>query len=491
MRALLLRLGKQSFIYGLSGAAIQVVGLVTLPVYARAFAPAEYGVIEIATVGFTALVVAADAGLGFAMQRGFFQIPEERPDERRLVTSTAILGTTALSLVLAVPLVLARGPVAAAVFGDRDHADVVALIALAVPVGTLAIFLRDVMRLRFRPGHYVISSALGAVSAALIGVVWVVAFDGGVAAVAAGILAGQVASAAYGLVIARDDVALRFSWSHAGALLRVGLPLLPAGAALWAMGFFDRIVLSQLEGFGPTGEYAVGTRFASVLMFFTGALATAYTPFLFSLHASDPAQERVLRARLLTYASAAFVAVGLGLSLFAREIATVVTPGYDRAYEVVGILCLGVAAYGLLPIAGAGISVTGRTEYAAKYTFAVLAVNVAACFLLIPLLGLVGAAIATALGYAGLTALYLRRSQMLDRAELQLGRLIRVFALGAALVPVGVVSFDSDVVALAVKLVTLGVFLGGLLVLRVIDRAEISAALDYARGLRGRPAPAG
>jgi O-antigen/teichoic acid export membrane protein len=488
VRALLLRLSKQSLVYGLSGAAIQIIGLVTLPIYARAFTPTEYGVVEIATVGFTALVVAADAGLGFAMQRGFFAVPEDRPEERRLVTSTATLGTTGLAIALAIPVVLARAPVAEALFDDAAHADVVVLIALAVPAGTLAIFLRDVMRLRFRPGHYAVSSALSAGVAALVGVTWVVGYDGGVAAVAAGILAGQLAAAAYGMAIVHADIALRFSRTQARALLRVGLPLLPAGAALWAMGFLDRIMLSQLAGLDLTGEYAVGTRFASVLMFFTGALATAYTPFLFSLHASDAEQERELRARLLTYASAGFVFVGLALALFAREIASVVTPGYDQAYQVVGILCIGVAAYGLVPIAGAGISVTGRTEYAAKYTFAVVAVNLAACLVLIPWLDLVGAALATTIGYFGLVALYLRRSQLLDRAEFELWRCVRAFALGAVLMPVGAVAFGSDAVGVAVKLVTLGVFLAGLLVLQVIDRADIAAALSRIRELRGAAA---
>jgi O-antigen/teichoic acid export membrane protein len=43
-------LGKQALIYGLSGAALQLVGLVTLPVYARYFTAAQYGVLELGNV---------------------------------------------------------------------------------------------------------------------------------------------------------------------------------------------------------------------------------------------------------------------------------------------------------------------------------------------------------------------------------------------------------------------------------------------------------
>jgi O-antigen/teichoic acid export membrane protein len=488
MRALLIRLGKQSAVYGFSGAIIQAIGLVTLPVYARAFTPAEYGVIEIATVGFAALIVAVDAGLGFAMQRSYFAVPEEQRSGRRLVTSTATLGTTALAIVVMVPIVVWREPVAAALFDDRARADVVALVALAVPPGTLAIFLRDIMRLQFRPGHYAVSSTLSSGAAATVGVVWVVAFDGGVAAVAAGILAGQVAAALYGWGIVHGDLGRRLSWAEARALLRVGLPLLPAGAALWGMSFIDRVLLSQINGLGSTGEYAVGTRFASVLLFFTGALATAYTPFLFALHNEDPERERLLRARLLTYAGAVFMAIALMLALFAREITALVAPGYDRSFRVVGILCFGVAVYGLVPITGAGISVTGRTDYAARYTLAVLAGNIVLCLVLIPWLGLTGAAAASAAGYVALTVLYLRQSQRLDPAQFSVARTVRAFVLGGVLMPVGLVQLSPTIVEVTVKLVTMVVFVSGLWALRVLDRRDRDELLHAVRGLTRRPA---
>ena len=62
MRTHLISLGRQSLVYGLSGAVLQLVGLVTLPVYARHFSPAQYGVIELASVTFAALIIAVDAG---------------------------------------------------------------------------------------------------------------------------------------------------------------------------------------------------------------------------------------------------------------------------------------------------------------------------------------------------------------------------------------------------------------------------------------------
>jgi O-antigen/teichoic acid export membrane protein len=490
VRTGLLTLARQSAVYGLSGAFMQVVGLVTLPVYARALSPAEYGIVEIGTVGFTGLIVAVDAGLGFAMQRFFFEVPEDRQEERRLLVSTATFGTTAIALAIAAVVVLAREPVAAAVFRSGEHADFVALVALAVPLGTLAIFLRDVMRLRFRPWHYTVSAGLASVVAAAVGVIWVLAFDGGVTAIAAGLLTGQAAAAAYGLLVCRRELAPRLSHKHAHALLRLGLPLVPAGAAMWGMSFADRVLLSQLDGFGATGEYAVGTRFSSVLLFFTGAFATAYTPFLFSLYESDPERERQLRARLLTYVSAIFVGIGLCLALFAHEIATVIAPGYDRAYQVVGILCIGAAAFGITPVAGAGISLAKRTDLALKYTTLVLALNVVLCFALIPWLGLVGAATANATGFVTLSVLYVRRSQRFAAIHLDVGRLLGIVVLGGLLMPLGWLQLPSTAATLAVKAAAAAIFILGLRTLRILGDDETAELRRAFARVRRRPATA-
>ena len=96
-----------------------------------------------------------------------------------------------------------------------------------------------------------------------------------------------------------------------------------------------------------------------------------------------------------------------------------------------GILCLGVAAFGLTPITSAGITIARQTKYAMRYAGAAVVVSVGLCVILIPTIGLVGAAIATAFGYATLAVLSLLRSQTLSRAEFQLGKAGKFSCSGA------------------------------------------------------------
>ncbi len=490
MKSSLLTLVKQSAVYGLSGAAIQVVGLVTLPVFAREFTAAQYGVLEIATVGFTAMIVAVDAGLGSALHRNWFEIPEEHVEERRTVAATATISSTALAAALAACLIVAREPLARWLFGDDEHASIVVLIALSVLAGTFAIFCRDIMRVRFRPGHFAVSSALAGIVAAVVGVTWVVGFDGGVDTVVAGLLAGQVVAAMYGLLLVRHDLRGRFSRVQLRSLLAFGLPLVPAAAATWAISFMDRILLSQLDGLSATGEYAIATRFAAVLLLVAGAFGTAYTPFLFSTHAADPAHERALRARLLIYAAAAFLTVGLALTLFAREIASIVAPDYGRAYHVVGILCISAVAFGLSPITAAGIGIARQTRYLARYTLYALVLNVALCLALIPPAGLVGAAIAAAAANIVLSSAYLWRSQALMPFDIPLARIGIAFALTAVLMPLGLLTFEPEWLQVLVKLAALPALVAGFWAFEVVGPSERAELRRVVQRLRGRPAPA-
>jgi O-antigen/teichoic acid export membrane protein len=219
-------------------------------------------------------------------------------------------------------------------------------------------------------------------------------------------------------------------------------------------------------------------------MFVIGAFGTAYIPFMFSMHANEPERERALRAGILTYAAVVFVGTAVFLALFAREVAAVIAPGYDRAYQIVGILCIGVAAYGLSPITGAGINIARRTGYSLRYTVIALTGSVALCVILIPPIGLIGAAIGTASAYVALTLLYLRRSQILHPVDFHLGKVARIFLLGAVLMPVGLVDMGSIGLTLFIKALAAAAFVAALWPLGVIgevENAELRRAIAAGR----------
>src|SRR5215218_20962 len=218
-------LAQHTLAYGLSGFIVPLVGVVTLPIYARAFSPSEYGVLELGLVLTSIALVVADAGLSAAAQREFYEYRPEQASDRRNVVFTALCSTLALALVVGAVLALFRDPIAGRVLEQADEETLVLVVAATIPALTLATYLREIMRLGFHTGHYLVSATVTAVLTGALGVVAVVVFDLDVEGVFLGTLIANVAAAVYGAAAIRPDLAGHFSRQELRALLAFGLPL--------------------------------------------------------------------------------------------------------------------------------------------------------------------------------------------------------------------------------------------------------------------------
>jgi O-antigen/teichoic acid export membrane protein len=486
VRQRLLTLGRHTFVYGLAGAAAQAVGLLTLPIFARVFTPAEYGVLELAAVGYSALLVFADTGLTSGAQRSYYDYDEHQVAERRAALFTGLTASLALGGLAVVALMIFAEPVARWAFNGQQYDVVVRIVAVTLPLGTLAAFSREAMRLKFKPWRYTVSALLASAGAAVLAIVTIVVFDIGVEGVVLGTFVGTGLSALYGLAVTRRDLLGRFSASELGTMVAYGLPLLPAAVALWGLTFVDRLILTKLGSLADTGEYAVATRFSFVLMLVVTAFATAFGPFQLALWKEDAEFEKTVRNHTLTYLTVVLVGIGVVLAVFAREIVSAIAPSFIDAYQVVGLLVMSIVFWGIANLVLFGIGLMRRTGYVAAYTLLAAASNIALNFLLIPPFGIVGAGIANLLAYGVLVVAYYRTSQRLYPTPFSLGKPIKVVISGSVAMAVGAIPLGASPLALGAKVGAVALFVASLWVLRIVDepeRAELRSLMRRARSL--------
>ncbi len=182
----------------------------------------------------------------------------------------------------------------------------------------------------------------------------------------------------------------------------------------------------------------------------------------------------------------ALVSGGLLLSLFARELTTVIAPRYDRAYLVVGVLSTGVVLFAIANIASSGIALARRTKYIAAYTAIATLLNVALNLLLIPAWGMIGAATATAAAYALLAVLYYRKAQQLYPTPFLTRRTLTALLVGCPLMAIGALPIEPEGLAVAIKLLTIALFVLAIWRLRLLDDEEFHALLSLARRTRSQ-----
>jgi O-antigen/teichoic acid export membrane protein len=475
------RLAKQTLVYGIGAVAAQLIGVITLPIYARVFNPTEYGVVEVITVGLAVLAIVVDLGLVSAAQRSYFDYSDNEPEQRRIVLSSSIGPSMVIALVLGIGIAIAHDPISTWLFGSSKYGTAVVLGGLCVPAVTLATLLREVQRLRFKAWKYLGFSLLTAGAGSLLAILFVVGFGWGINGVFAGVLAGNLLAVAYGLVVSMPFVGRRLSRRELRIMLAYGLPLVPSAFAMWMLQFVDRIMLTKLSNLAEVGEYAVANRLALVLLLVVSAFGIAYSPFMLSLHNEDAEAERKLRGRLLTYVTAGLVVVAVLMSLFAREIVSIIAPGFGKAYQAVGLVCAGMVALGVSQIAMSGITLTRRTRLFAIYATAAAVVNVVLNLILIPPWGQVGAAAATAVAYILLAVLYYLGAQRVYPTPYEPRKIIAIGAVGGALIPVGLISTTPLWLDVVVKLAAIAVLLVSLRALGAIGPEELAALRSIRR----------
>jgi O-antigen/teichoic acid export membrane protein len=482
MRDHLFSVAKQSLVYGLGGAALQVIGVITFPILAREFDPRTYGVLEIGTALFTVALTVVDGGFASSSQRSYYDHSDSEHVERGRILTTAFAATTAFSFVAALVLIAFREPLSRWLFHEpRPH--LIVLIAATMVVANAAGFVRHIFRLRLQAWHFTISAVLSSLGVAIVVVMAVVVFDRGVDGVFLGLLVGNAIGLCYALVVTFDAFVPSFAGLELRRMLVYGLPLLPTALAMWSLMLVDRVMLGRLADLDEVGQYAAANRVAAVLLLVVTAVATAYGPYALSLYSRDRELEKHVRARTLTYVTAVLMLTCVLLSLFAQELLATLAPGYDRAYKGVLLVTLGGVALGIGSIVMAGISYARRTLWFATLSAAAAAVNIALNFMLIPPLGMVGAAASTAAAFALLTAAYYAVSQRLYPTPYEPGRVVAIVVLGIPAAAVGLIQLDQPVLEFVLKLGALVLFVVALYAIGVVRRDHLREIGTTVRGV--------
>jgi O-antigen/teichoic acid export membrane protein len=476
-------LARQTLAYGLSGLLVPLVGMITLPIFARVFTRSEYGLLELGTTTLTVAVAITDAGLTAAALRNFYDYTGEQERERRSVMLTGFLATSAIALAVALLLIGLRGELSRWLFDEPGQETLLIVIAGSVLALNTWRYVAEVMRVSFQAFSYLAMSALAATVTTALGVTGVLALDWRVNGVFVAALVGNTVAAGYGVVAVRRWLTGRFSTPELRSMLVYGLPLVPAALSAWALALVDRIILSRIGSLAEVGEYAVANRLAQLLLIGMTAFLFALSPFLLSTFSEDAEQEKVARGRTLTYLTFILAFTGLGLTLFAKELFEVIAPKFDDAYLAVGPLAFGTAAYGISTLLTTGLSIVRKTLHLAGISVAAAALNVGLNFALIPPFGIVGAGIATAAGYGALALAYYWITQRLYPTPYEPRKVLTMLAAASAIGALGVVPLGPAAVAVPVKVLGLAAFVGACLATRAMTRTEFSELRRFARSM--------
>jgi O-antigen/teichoic acid export membrane protein len=298
-------------------------------------------------------------------------------------------------------VLIATGAALTFVFGDwgfdSEVAWAVAAALVVLPLAAVQAVARLPLLLERRRSAYVSVGLVQAGVGMAVAVAVVVAGVGpagyflGLAVGAGCALAATLATT--GLLTGRPS----FDRARAVALLRYGIPLVPATVMGWVVFAVDRSLIVAFRDVGEAGYYGLASRVTAPLLLAVSAFGVAWAPLIMS---QARARQPELRARALTAVLSGTGAVFLVLVLFAEPLVRLFGGAeYAPAARAVPGLALGWLGWAAASVLLTEFAVTKRTPAIAAISGLAATANVLLNVILIPPFGFTGAAWATAASF--------------------------------------------------------------------------------------------
>jgi len=402
MRGYLKRLLTTGAAYQFGDIVAKGIALVTIPLYTRHISPAGYGA---ANSLLTAVILASiflRVGVGEAFIRFYFDDDDlsRRARIARTATATVAWTTTVASLLA----VVFAGPLSRLILGYHDPL----LIDCAI-VGLWAFTNLEMayaqLRVDERARAYVFASGANVALTVIFTVTLVVIAGEG----ARGLLLGNFGASALVVLglwwVLRRRFSLRIHWADLRAMMRFGLPTVPADASVYALQVADRFYLFRDYSQKAAGNYSVALQFATVVFVVVRGFQYAWPPLAYSIESDAEASK--LYSLVTTYFVLATGIVVAAVALLGRWIVRLLAAQpYFGAHAALPWLALAWTLYGLYQVM---IVITGRARVTSRNLPAAAAgllVNVVLLLALVPSsglgLGIAGAGIALCGAYVAM-----------------------------------------------------------------------------------------
>lgn len=474
----LIKLAKDSVVYGVTNVTSLFVGLFLMPLYTRIFSSSEYGVIEIITTSTTALMLIAGMQVDSGVARYYYEY--EDGAERRKLISTGFLLKLAAPLVICLSVLPWTGQISSSWLGSSIYQRALFISFLIMPLQNLLNYICLIFRLQRSKKKFIILAAGNTVSMMLLCIYFIAYLRIGIEGVFLGYFLAYLIFTILGFLLLRKSFALNFSFAFARVILTFSIPSIPSVLGNWLGKYMDRFLLMPLVGLAGVGLYSAGAKIASAILLVISAFQLAWTPY--SMYLINKENHKTIYSKVLTYYVALLSSAAIIIVIFSREILHLIAPTqYWEAHTFIGFLVIGYVLNGAFTVAGIGLNIVKKTYLLTIAYLIGLASGVVCLLLLTPRIGVMGAAIASLVSSVVAFAVVFYIAQRNYSISYELRRVFAICLVVLCSVPV-TLAIDrnlSGIANIGVKIAELMVF--SLCIFGILPKIEVSVILNVVR----------
>ncbi|MDR0953665.1 MAG: oligosaccharide flippase family protein [Elusimicrobiota bacterium] len=403
MRDNILRLGKETLIYGTSTIVARLFNFFLVPVYTYYLITSDYGII--ATVfAFMALM---NIIYQYGMDQAYLRFAKDK--DGKDVFATPFIAVL-VSAILISAIICLLSPWLAALLGiGRQNAYLIQIACVVMAFDALNIVPFAKLRFTHRPWYFVAARTLSIlvnVAGNIIALAWLSAGLSGI--FIAGIFA-SLTSLILLIPVIKEDFVPRFNKPLFKEMFAFSWPFIPAGMASILVNVIDKPLLSHLAGLGEVGVYQANFKIGIFMMLIVSMFDQAWRPFF--IQQASKADHKELFAKILTYFTALATWIFLGLTMLMPTIIKtkffgvhLIHPNYWGGMGIIPLVLAGYLFYGFYINFMVAPVLTKKTRVLMWITLLGALSSIVVNIILVPSIGIIGAGWAILTSYIVMAA---------------------------------------------------------------------------------------
>jgi O-antigen/teichoic acid export membrane protein len=458
------RLAGETVLYGLGSILPRFLSFLLVRLHTEVFSPEEYGVLT----KVYAYVAVVNIVFIFGMETAYFRFANKPGAEEKKIFKLAQTVVITISTLLSLGFILLANPISETL-SIPGRSDLVIWLVLIMFIDAVAAIPFARLRLQKKAMRFAVGKLLNIGILVGLNLYFLKYSSAYIPDVSLVVLANLAANAFYLFFFAPTLLAWRPTYDKtvSPTMYSYAYPVMLTGLAGMTNEMFSRIMLEEWlpEGFygAQSEEYALGIfgasyKLAVLMNLAIQAFRYAAEPFFFSNAAekNSPHLFASVNHHFVIVCCILLLSVSINLDILKYFLGD---PAFWEGLHIVPILLLAYLFLGIYYNFSVWFKVTDKTYYGTLITLAGVIITVVANYILIPLAGYEGSAVAALLCYAGMAAICYGLGQKFYPIPYNITKVILYIILTTALVyGINWISIPDQIVATAFHIAVICVY---------------------------------
>lgn len=371
-----------------------LAGLISFPIFTRLLSPAEYGLMSLINLTSSLCVIFCKGGLQQALIREW----DAEKQHNRMVVSTALFGSMLLTAVVVAVVGVAAG-VAAYMHGTWLYMVYFLITSGLIITETIKSILYNKIRAMQEALKYNLITVVAKYSQILFAVLLLVYCSKSAYSLLTGFIVASLLVVSWIVYQEKEYISIAsFHFKTFKAMLAFGFPLIFYELTSQLLSFVDRYFIGIYQGAAAVGKYSAAYNLTFYIqnLLVSSVSLTIYPMIVEKMKRDGHAAAREFMQESLLWFCLIGSAVTLGFAALGSDIFILTaTRKYMEAAVVITPVIFGGFLFGIFTVSAGELFVLKNTKAMAGIMAVAALMNIVLDMLLIPTMGLLGAAYAT------------------------------------------------------------------------------------------------